>query len=295
MATATVSAGARLHVGFQNLSLARERLYGGIGVGLAEPRVTVTAEPAPTVQADDPLVRTYASRAVDILDVTGVAVDAEESLPRHVGLGSGTQIALAVLAATARAHGLEPRVRARAPAMGQGGRSGSALRPSRAAGSPSTPVTRRTALRPSRRRKATGRCRRSSPATTCPLTGDSSSSSPTRIPVAAATTRTRACARSSSEPIQRSPTRSPASSPENCCRPQPRVDSSRSARPSPKSAEKRCLVRRRAGRRLPAARGRTRRSARGVSGPLRRRPVVVGTGRLRRDRYRTRRRGRSRG
>jgi beta-ribofuranosylaminobenzene 5'-phosphate synthase len=124
MATATVSAGARLHVGFQNLSLARERLYGGIGVGLAEPRVTVTAEPAPTVQADDPLVRTYASRAVDILDVTGVAVDAEESLPRHVGLGSGTQIALAVLAATARAHGLEPRVRARAPAMGRGGRSG---------------------------------------------------------------------------------------------------------------------------------------------------------------------------
>jgi len=86
---------------------------------LREPRVTVTAEPAPTVQADDPLVRTYASRAVDILDVTGVAVDAEESLPRHVGLGSGTQIALAVLAATARAHGLEPRVRARAPAMGR--------------------------------------------------------------------------------------------------------------------------------------------------------------------------------
>ncbi|ELZ01581.1 GHMP family kinase ATP-binding protein [Natrialba aegyptia] len=121
---ATVSAGARLHVGFQNLSLARERLYGGIGVGLASPRVTVTAEPAPTVRADDSLVRTYASRAVDVLDVPGVAVDAEESLPRHVGLGSGTQIALAVLAATARAHGLEPQVRTRAPAMGRGGRSG---------------------------------------------------------------------------------------------------------------------------------------------------------------------------
>ncbi|SEP89564.1 beta-ribofuranosylaminobenzene 5'-phosphate synthase family protein [Natrinema salaciae] len=121
---ATVSAGARLHVGFQNLSLARERLYGGIGVGLAEPRVTVTAEPAAGVASDDPLVRAYASRAVDVLNVSGIAVALEESLPRHVGLGSGTQLALAVLTATARAHGLEPRVRESAPAMGRGGRSG---------------------------------------------------------------------------------------------------------------------------------------------------------------------------
>ncbi|WP_222920315.1 beta-ribofuranosylaminobenzene 5'-phosphate synthase family protein [Natrinema sp. SYSU A 869] len=121
---ATVTAGARLHVGFQNLSLARERLYGGIGIGLAEPRVTVTAEPAASIEADDLLVREYASRAVDVLDVSGVAVALEASLPRHVGLGSGTQLALAVLTATARAHGLEPRIRNHAPAMGRGGRSG---------------------------------------------------------------------------------------------------------------------------------------------------------------------------
>ncbi|SDQ60635.1 beta-ribofuranosylaminobenzene 5'-phosphate synthase family protein [Natronobacterium texcoconense] len=124
MANATVSAGARLHVGFQNLSLARARIYGGIGVGLEEPRVTVTAEPADGLAVDDPLAREYARRAVDVLDVPGVSIDIEERLPRHVGLGSGTQLALAVLAATAHAHGLEPRVRERAPAMGRGGRSG---------------------------------------------------------------------------------------------------------------------------------------------------------------------------
>ncbi|AFO56486.1 beta-ribofuranosylaminobenzene 5'-phosphate synthase family protein [Natrinema sp. J7-2] len=124
MTTATVSTGARLHVGFQNLSLARERLYGGIGIGLAEPRVTVTAEPAASVAAADPLIRDYANRAVDVLAVSGVTITLEESLPRHVGLGSGTQLALAVLTATARAHGLEPRSRDRAPAMGRGGRSG---------------------------------------------------------------------------------------------------------------------------------------------------------------------------
>ncbi len=124
MTTATVSVGARLHVGFQNLSLARERLYGGIGVGLEEPRVTVTAEPATDIRTDDELVGRYARRAADVLAVPGVAVTLEESLPRHVGLGSGTQLALAVLTATARAHGLEARVREHAPAMGRGGRSG---------------------------------------------------------------------------------------------------------------------------------------------------------------------------
>jgi len=124
MTTATVSAGARLHVGFQNLSLARRRLYGGIGVGLEEPRVTVAAEPASGIECADPLVREYASRAVDVLEVSGVEITLEERLPRHVGLGSGTQLALSVLAATAHAHNLEPRTRVYAPAMGRGGRSG---------------------------------------------------------------------------------------------------------------------------------------------------------------------------
>ncbi|RQG98469.1 beta-ribofuranosylaminobenzene 5'-phosphate synthase family protein [Natrarchaeobius oligotrophus] len=124
MPKATVSTGARLHVGFQNLSLARVRLYGGIGVALERPRVTVTAHPADAVDADDPLLEEYASRAVEVLDVPGVDIELDERFPRHVGLGSGTQLALSTLAATANAHGLESRVRSRAPAMGRGGRSG---------------------------------------------------------------------------------------------------------------------------------------------------------------------------
>jgi len=128
---ATVSAGARLHVGFCNLSLAHERLYGGIGVALAEPRVTVTAEPADDVRAKsaadgnpDPLAAEYASLAVDLLDVPGAGVTVDERLPRHVGLGSGTQLALTVYAAIARAHDLDVDVRAAAPDLGRGGRSG---------------------------------------------------------------------------------------------------------------------------------------------------------------------------
>jgi len=125
---ATVSAGARLHVGFGNLSLAHDRLYGGIGVGLDAPRTVVEATPAETVQvagtADGDAVRTFAERSVEYLSVPGARVTVHEEFPRHVGLGSGTQLALSVFAAVARAHGRDGDVRTAAPVLGRGGRSG---------------------------------------------------------------------------------------------------------------------------------------------------------------------------
>ena len=119
-----VEAGGRLHFGFQNLSLAHERLYGGVGVTLAEPRVELTAEPAESVVCSDPLVADCAAAACELLGVEGVRMTVEETVPRHVGLGSGTQTALATLAAVARAHDRPPKVRQRAPTLGRGGRSG---------------------------------------------------------------------------------------------------------------------------------------------------------------------------
>jgi beta-ribofuranosylaminobenzene 5'-phosphate synthase len=124
MSRVRVTTGARIHIGFLNLSLAHDRLYGGIGLGLDEPRTVVTGAPAESVECDHPIARDYASRAVDLLDVPGAAVTVDRALPRHAGLGSGTQLAGAVLEAVRRAHGLEADVRALAPALGRGGRSG---------------------------------------------------------------------------------------------------------------------------------------------------------------------------
>lgn len=128
---ATVSTGARLHVGFGNLSLAHERLYGGVGLALAEPRVQLSSTPAETVTCradcggvDTESVRAYATTACELLDVSGVELAVESTLPRHAGLGSGTATALATLAAVARSHDREVRPRERAPALGRGGRSG---------------------------------------------------------------------------------------------------------------------------------------------------------------------------
>jgi beta-ribofuranosylaminobenzene 5'-phosphate synthase len=121
---ATVETGARLHFGFQNLALAHERLYGGVGVALAEPRVTVTAEAATDVTCDDATVEPFVEDAVSILDVAGARVSVEERFERHVGFGSGTQLALATLVAVARAHEEYADVRTVAPQLGRGGRSG---------------------------------------------------------------------------------------------------------------------------------------------------------------------------
>jgi beta-ribofuranosylaminobenzene 5'-phosphate synthase len=119
-----VETGARLHFGFQNLSLARERLYGGIGVALDRPRVVIEAEPAEGIQCEHELVAEFAWKAVDVLGVSGVSLSVQQEIPRHVGLGSGSQFALATLAAVAAAHGQTVDVRERAPALGRGGRSG---------------------------------------------------------------------------------------------------------------------------------------------------------------------------
>jgi beta-ribofuranosylaminobenzene 5'-phosphate synthase len=119
-----VTVGGRIHVGFQNLSLAHERLYGGVGLALAEPRLDLRAERAEVVDCDDDAVRPYVERVVEHLDVPGATVRVDERLPRHAGLGSGTQLALAALVAVAGAHDIDVDPRERAPALGRGGRSG---------------------------------------------------------------------------------------------------------------------------------------------------------------------------
>ncbi|MFB6269669.1 MAG: beta-ribofuranosylaminobenzene 5'-phosphate synthase family protein [Halobacterium sp.] len=119
-----VESGGRLHFGFLNLSLSHDRLYGSLGVALDGPRVVVDAERAERVDCGHERAREYAERACEVLDVPGASVTVREELPVHAGLGSGTQLALSVLAAVATAYDRAPAVRAHAPELGRGGRSG---------------------------------------------------------------------------------------------------------------------------------------------------------------------------
>jgi beta-ribofuranosylaminobenzene 5'-phosphate synthase len=120
----TVETGARLHFGFQNLALAHERLYGGVGVSLATPRIEISAEAATGITCDDQAVEPFVEDAVSVLGVEGARVSVSTRVDRHVGFGSGTQLALATLVAVARAHGEDVSARRLAPQVGRGGRSG---------------------------------------------------------------------------------------------------------------------------------------------------------------------------
>jgi beta-ribofuranosylaminobenzene 5'-phosphate synthase len=119
-----VETGARLHFGFQNLALAHDRLYGGVGLALAEPRLVVEAERADSIQVDYRDAEPFARDVCDILGVEGVRLDVPERFPRHAGLGSGTQLALASLVAIGGAYDRTVDPRECAPALGRGGRSG---------------------------------------------------------------------------------------------------------------------------------------------------------------------------
>jgi beta-ribofuranosylaminobenzene 5'-phosphate synthase len=119
----TVTTTARLHFGFGNLSLAHDRLYGGVGCAIQEPRVVVDATAAPEVRCEEAIERTV-RRAVTLLGVEGADVTLRGQFRRHAGLGSGTQFALAILVAVAHAHDREVDPRRLAPDVGRGGRSG---------------------------------------------------------------------------------------------------------------------------------------------------------------------------
>ena len=119
-----VSTGARLHLGLRNLSRARDRLFGGIGLAIAEPGISLTVRRADCLRADHRRAQQIAARVVDYLNVDGASIDVHRSLPAHVGYGSGTQLTLAVAMGIAHAYGIDPSIRELATQLDRGRRSG---------------------------------------------------------------------------------------------------------------------------------------------------------------------------
>ena len=122
-----VEASARLHFGVLDLRGARGRWFGGIGASMAKPTLLVSAERADTLVVhgeDAARARGFARLFLAHHSLRGGAVvHVRRALPSHVGLGSGTQLALAVARALAELYGVENDARALATAVGRGKRS----------------------------------------------------------------------------------------------------------------------------------------------------------------------------
>ncbi|ADI32466.1 beta-ribofuranosylaminobenzene 5'-phosphate synthase family protein [Staphylothermus hellenicus] len=109
-----ITTGARLHLGFYNF-LSEGKAYGSIGVYLKTPTIRVLG----IREGDNLRIHNYTGINIDDIVYTinnifknyGVSIHILESFPRHVGLGSTTQILLAIGDCIRRIYNLRLSIR----------------------------------------------------------------------------------------------------------------------------------------------------------------------------------------
>jgi beta-ribofuranosylaminobenzene 5'-phosphate synthase len=133
-AVVAVDAPARLHLGFLDPSGSLGRRFGSIGLVIDGPatQVEISAAGVDAVLAATAATQAELTRAAACMqrlrENTGrrqpLQLRLRQVLPPHAGLGSGTQLALAIGTAFARWHGLDVNAPTLATWLGRGLRSG---------------------------------------------------------------------------------------------------------------------------------------------------------------------------
>jgi len=122
-----VEAAARLHFGVLDLRGALGRRFGGIGAAAPAPSLLLSASRADTLSVTGEDARRAARFARRFLEhhslEGGAVVHVERALPAHAGLGSGTQLGLAVARALAELYGRPTDAPDLARAVGRAQRS----------------------------------------------------------------------------------------------------------------------------------------------------------------------------
>ncbi len=119
---------ARLHLGLIDLGGELGRIFGGIGVAINYPNVILEAQLSQnlTVEGEkSDSVKLLVKHFLKKYHVKAkVTVNVKQTIPEHVGLGSGTQLALAVAAALAKLFHVKASIRDLAFTIGRGRISG---------------------------------------------------------------------------------------------------------------------------------------------------------------------------
>jgi beta-ribofuranosylaminobenzene 5'-phosphate synthase len=127
----TVSVPARLHLGFMDLNGGLGRRFGGIGLALKELGTTITIKASSYTHVEGPDQERARGYVESMRRRLGLNADyhliVEEAVPAHAGLGSGTQLALAVAAGVRRLNDLPLDVPHDAIHLGRGLRSGTGI------------------------------------------------------------------------------------------------------------------------------------------------------------------------
>jgi len=125
----SVVAPARLHMGFFGLQGGGQgRCFGSLGLALTDLALRLRVRRAPRLQVRGPMagrVREVVESLRAHLDLPqSMEIVVERAIPPHMGLGSGTQLALAVGSAVLRLHGMRMPPAELAALLGRGERSG---------------------------------------------------------------------------------------------------------------------------------------------------------------------------
>ena len=119
---------ARLHLGLLDTNGNLGRLYGSIGVAIKRPNVVLKAEPADSLEVEgleSNRVLVFARQFLSRYPIlTNAHLSLISNIPSHIGLGSGTQLALAVGTALSRLGNLDLSLEEIALALGRGVHSG---------------------------------------------------------------------------------------------------------------------------------------------------------------------------
>jgi beta-RFAP synthase len=124
----TVKVPARLHLGFLDLNGDAGRRFGSIGLPLHGPETSLTLSRAVATVVEGPESARAARHLKALCRHLGIKSQhrliLERAIPQHSGLGSGTQLALAVAAALRTLHRLPLDAAGDAMRLGRGARSG---------------------------------------------------------------------------------------------------------------------------------------------------------------------------
>jgi len=118
-----VRSGARLHLALIDLDGGLGRVDGGVGLALEEPGVEVKVEKSDTLEAEDG-IKPLAEKILEHYSIPGAKIEIVKAIPDHIGLGSATQLALAVGTGITRSYGVDAPTREIARIVNRGGTSG---------------------------------------------------------------------------------------------------------------------------------------------------------------------------
>ncbi len=124
----TIKTPSRIHLGLIDLDGGLGRIYGSIGLALDNPSIILEAKESDTLQiigADSERVKAMVEMFSQAYNIDPLAeINVTQIIPEHVGLGSGTQLSLAVASALSHINRLSVDIRELAASMKRGQISG---------------------------------------------------------------------------------------------------------------------------------------------------------------------------